>query len=113
MEQPMLYVENKGEKSTSKPKKQTQQHLAVDIESENPSDPSRIPDCSDSMHISMAWSLEQPALDEEALSCKAAQDDLKALSTTFDDIKVKMGNTITSIALSTRGTGVRRGFLGL
>lgn len=59
---------------------------------------------SDMFHFSLGWSLEEPVnktLDLNDLEGGTA-DDLKSIRVRFDSVKVKIGNTITSVPL--RGT---------
>jgi len=111
--QPMLYMPNEEEIPMAASKKQKRQQTRVDDETMIHAKSSPIPDCSDSFHISLAWSLAPQELDEEAFLNKTAKDVLKALSTSFDVVKVKIGNAIKSIPLSTRASEIRRGILGL
>lgn len=69
-----------------------------------------IPNCSDSFHVSLAWSLSHPAA--KATDVKRAHEEVKDLRTVFDIVKVKVGNTISSIPLSNKTVESRRGILG-
>jgi len=108
--QPMLYVPDEEETSHLTNKKQ---RTRVDDEEVAPTNPSTITDCSNSFHISLAWSLSPEVMNEEALPSKNVKDILKVLSTRFDMVKVKIGNAIHSIVLSTKGSESRKGILGL
>jgi hypothetical protein len=110
MHQPKLYVPNDEDvvsKSRSKKRKKS------DLRIESDTDVSTIPDCSDFFHISLAWSLSPQQLNEEIFSSDATKHALKGLSTTFDVVKVKIGNVISPIALSSKTSEARRGILGL
>lgn len=114
MHQPKLYVPIEGEAiSKSDCKKRKTSNLGVtDDEQATLTNSASIPDCSNFFHISLAWSLSPQKLDEEALSSNASKSALSGLSTTFDVVKVKIGNVITPIALSKKKTSrVSKGFL--
>lgn len=105
MQQPKLYVPNEGEeisKSNSKKRKMSNSH--IDDEKATSMNSGSITDCSDFFHISLAWSLSPQQLNEEVCSSDASKSALSGLSTTFDVVKVKIGNVITPIALSTKKT---------
>lgn len=110
MHQPKLYVPNDEDdvsKSRSKKRKKLDTHIETDM------NVSTMPDCSDFFHISLAWSLSPQQLDEEMFSSDATKHALESLSTTFDVVKVKIGNVISPIALLGRTSKARRGILGL
>jgi len=108
--QPVLYeVDNQGsitdgDSLGNKNKKQkiTQRNVIAEY--------LEIPNCSDSFHVSLAWSLSHPAA--KATDVKRAHEEVKDLRTVFDIVKVKVGNTISSIPLSNKTVESRRGILG-
>jgi hypothetical protein len=114
MEQPKLYVFNdEGEVPSCGSKKRKKEEPSSDDLTEKNPKLSPIPDCSDSFHISLAWSLSPQELNEETFSSDATRDALKGLSTTFDVVKVKIGNAINAITLSRKVAQPHKGFLGL
>lgn len=114
MHQPKLYVSNDDEEELKgKAKKRKKEELRAEDETKLSTKSSSIPDCSDFFHISLAWSLSPQQLNEETFSSNAAKDVLDDLSTNFDVAKVKIGNAITSVPLSTKTSESRSGILGL
>ncbi|QDS67855.1 hypothetical protein FKW77_007608 [Venturia effusa] len=112
--QPKLYVPSDGAaipESDSKKQKTSNAHTGS--EKAVSTDSVSIPDCSDFFHVSLAWSLSSQQLDEEAWASDASQNAFKRLGTTFDVVKVKIGNVITPIALSTKKSSrITKGLLG-
>jgi hypothetical protein len=108
MEQPELYVAQKaGPIDRRKERKRrrsetTKRRSEAEIE---------IPDCSSSFHISLAWSLETQKLADG--KDEVAPGELKVLATSFDCVKVKIGNTVTSLPLAPiKIDGIGKGLLG-
>lgn len=113
MQQPKLYVPDGDEEiSTSVSKKQKVANLDINGEKATPANSLSMPDCSDFFHISLAWSLSPQRLDEEALCSHTSESALNGLKTTFDAVKVKIGNVITPISLVPKNTlRISKGFL--
>jgi hypothetical protein len=106
-QQPVLYLKDDAEDSnplTKKGKQQKQQETALE-----PTASQDIPDCSDSFHVSLAWSLSNPL--ENGYNQTMTTDELKRLSVLFDSVKVKIGNILTSIPLFTKTPKTRSGIL--
>lgn len=113
MHQPRLYVpevvQEDAESSSKKQKKSTS--YMVD-EKATVGNSASTPDCSEFFHVSLAWSLSPQNLNGEALSRVASNSVLNGLRTTFDVVKVKIGNVVTPIALSNKKTErTSKGFL--
>jgi hypothetical protein len=64
---------------------------------------SEVPDCSSSFHVSLAWSLEAQELSNE--QHLTSLEELQTLSVSFDCVKVKIGNTVTSVPLKAARRG--------
>jgi hypothetical protein len=108
MEQPELYVSQKTAppRGGNGKKRRKSTPAKAGLEDEIP-----IPDCSDSFHISLAWSLDPQSLGEG--NKDVAPGELKDISTSFDCVKVKIGNGITSLPLaSSKSSTSSRGLLG-
>ncbi|RDI89082.1 hypothetical protein Vi05172_g252 [Venturia inaequalis] len=113
MRQPKLYVPNDNEEiSTSISKKQKISNLDTNDEKATTTNLPPIPDCSDFFHVSLAWSLSPQKLNAEELSSDASISALNNLSTTFEAVKIKIGNVITPISLDPKKTPrISKGFL--
>jgi hypothetical protein len=86
--QPELYVPVKDDFETSKLQSKKQKVAS--------SASSALPDCSDSFHVSLAWSLDAALTGGDGT---LAPEELQTLSANFDCVKVKIGNSITSLPL--------------
>jgi hypothetical protein len=89
MDQPVLYAAAQPKSNMRREKRETQPEGEI-----------AVPACSESFHISLAWSLETQNLSEAH-----APKELEAISTSFDCVKVKIGNTITSLPLVSSKVG--------
>lgn len=69
-------------------------------------------DYSHCFHISLAWSLMEPSLEEKKRVANVDLRELRDLSVHFNSVKAKIGNNVSSIPLSTE-TLEERGFGGL
>lgn len=73
-------------------------------------------DCSDKFHFSIAWTLQQPDNAEVLQHDSSVEDALEnaaTLSVEFESVKVKIGNTVTSLPLDDGNLRPdRKGFLG-
>jgi U6 snRNA phosphodiesterase len=72
------------------------------------SDTAEVQDFSGAFHVSIGWTLEQPTI-ELADAIKAIVDDkvfqnVKRICLKVEEIKVKVGNTVTSIFLPLKAT---------
>lgn len=97
IQQPELYVPMKNDSELpSKKQKIEAVQLPFGV-----SPTSSVPlDCSDSFHVSLAWSLQTQSLSSGFQQC--APKELQKLSANFDCIKVKIGNSITSLPFKER-----------
>ncbi|TID16368.1 hypothetical protein E6O75_ATG11486 [Venturia nashicola] len=102
MQQPKLYVPNEDEEIPERTSKKQKTSDSVNDEKATSTNSPSIPDCSDFFHISLAWSLSPQKLNQEVLSSGASESALKDLNTTFDVVKVKIGNVVTPISLVPR-----------
>lgn len=98
-DQPSLY-ENKaaGPIQTGKPKGRLQPYGQA-------SHPTSLEDYSGCFHISIAWSLTEPAPEQKEQIAKLDLQDLDSLGISFDCVKAKIGNNITSIPLVSQFVG--------
>lgn len=98
-DQPPLY-ENKaaGSIQTGKSKDRLQRHGQA-------SHPTSLVDYSECFHISIAWSLTEPSPEQKEQIARLDLHNLDSLSISFDCVKAKIGNNITSIPLSTQVVG--------
>ncbi|KAI9698487.1 MAG: poly(U)-specific 3'-to-5' RNA exonuclease [Candelina mexicana] len=76
-----------------------------------------IADCSPHFHISIAWTLQAPSptLLERTQApevARSVQKEIRDLALRFDSVKLKLGNTVTVIALPTRAEE-GKGLLGI
>jgi hypothetical protein len=107
-QQPTLYLEEALIENTRPKKKQSQQ---MQLEQKLDAFVNReIPDCSDSFHVSLAWSLKKPS--DNAINQAVIVDELKQLAVTFDSVKVKIGNILTSVPLLSKVAKSRGSVLG-
>ncbi|KIW00992.1 uncharacterized protein PV09_07511 [Verruconis gallopava] len=91
MRQPELYVPPRDEPENA------QQGRSWRQEASRPRRRVDVPDCSEAFHVSLAWSLEPQRL-AGGLQ-EISPDELADLSTHFDCVKVKIGNTVSSLPL--------------
>lgn len=102
--QPPLY-EKTGLESTSQADRigTPEPRLAQQQQRKNARLPTAMGDYSHCFHISLAWSLTEPSVEDKE---RLARIDLAALQgreVAFDCVKAKIGNNITSISLQRRG----------
>jgi hypothetical protein len=57
-------------------------------------------DKSDAFHISLAWTLKEPAEQAQARLMKLQQDALQQLKAGFSNIKLKVGNAVNEISFT-------------
>jgi hypothetical protein len=107
-QQPTLYLDEDTEEKT-KPKNKGKRLKQLEPELE-PAMTLEIPDCSDSFHISLAWSLKKPS--NITINQAVTTDELKPLTVLFDSVKVKIGNTLTSVPLLSKAAKTRSSILG-
>lgn len=69
-------------------------------------------DYSHCFHISLAWSLTEPSLDDKERLARIDLGGLQGSEVCFDCVKAKVGNNITSIPLP-RGVSEQKGIGGL
>lgn len=69
-------------------------------------------DCSECFHISIAWSLTKPSAEENERLKSMDLNGLRDVEILFDSVKVKIGNNVHKLPLSTT-TLETRGFGGL
>lgn len=99
-EQPTLYLAQQSrEKNSDRPQKESR----GDTEG-----PSAVPDCTENLHISLAWSLKPPPHPASTVEGFTAST-FKDLSLEFEDVKVKIGNVVHSIALSANAKAFTKG----
>jgi hypothetical protein len=115
MHQPKLYVPNDDDEiAKNTPKRPKKSGSRIDDDAKGSTKSSSKPDCSDFFHISLAWSLSPQQLNEEVMSSNATKEALKDLRTAFDAVKIKIGNIISPIPLTTKKSESRKkGILGL
>jgi hypothetical protein len=107
-EQPTLYLKEDAEEN-AKPKKKGKRQIQLEPQLE-PLPDQEIPDCSESFHISLAWSLKKPS--NSAIDPAVTVDELKQLNVLFDAVKVKIGNILTSVPLLSKTVKTRSSILG-
>lgn len=99
MKQPELYVsarkQQEDHKRQPKRRKKGSNETAAASNDDN-----SMADCTDAFHISLAWSLQTQALNSGDTVTRPRET--KNLSVDFDCVKVKIGNTITSLPLKAR-----------
>jgi hypothetical protein len=98
-QQPELYVPMKDDRKNSELQSKKQKVSLAQRLPDVSSTSSGQPDYSDSFHISLAWSLEAQTL--STADSQAVPEELQTLSVNFDRVKVKIGNSITSLPLKT------------
>ena len=98
MKQPKLYVSPRNQKDRQEEKSKKRRTKAASMDTVSASGVTE--DCSDFFHASLAWSLEAQALSngEESM----VPSETESLLVGFDCVKVKIGNTITSLPFKPR-----------
>lgn len=108
MEQPPLYAKSEVVSVDQHERKKRRRSGSASVE---PDPEINVPECSDFFHVSLAWSLEMQELDCGRESVAAGE--LKGLAARFDCVKVKIGNTVTSLPLASTKLGQSgKGLLG-
>jgi hypothetical protein len=99
--QPPLYIKAAGEKSTYEPLESVRSS-STPIRGEPSADWDGMQDVSDAFHISIAWTLEPPSnnmLDATKSVALNQFDSVRRVLIRVEEIKAKVGNTITSVRL--------------
>lgn len=76
--------------------------IPADKKSKRDKSNSRLSEATDftsCFHISLAWSLTGPALEEKQRVSGIAVDEMKSLEIRFDSVKAKIGNVVHSLNL--------------
>ncbi|KAF2435767.1 hypothetical protein EJ08DRAFT_625344 [Tothia fuscella] len=97
LQQPTLYLPENIEDSAGQAKVTKKAQAEATLKDEANIN-SNIPDCSDSFHVSLAWSLSQPS---EYVVSDLRKLTFEQLSAFFDGVKVKIGNTVSTVTVST------------
>lgn len=56
-------------------------------------------DCTNCFHISLAWSLTEPSLEEQQRVSSITMDEMNSLEISFNSVKAKIGNVVHSMNL--------------
>lgn len=97
---------------TPDPKQQQQQQQLNRKRDKDTKLPAVFGDYSHCFHISLAWSLTEPSVDDKQRLKRIDLTGLQGREVCFDCVKAKIGNNITSIPLS-RGISGQKGIGGL
>jgi hypothetical protein len=112
-----LYASREVTNLQSKGYERPVKKVRTEANSEAPiSDEAEAQDFSGAFHISIGWALEQPTI-ESADAIKAVADDkvfqnVKRICFRVEEIKAKVGNTVTSIFLPLKTTTERNSLFG-
>lgn len=76
--------------------------VSADRKSKRDKSNSRLLDAADftnCFHISLAWSLEEPSLEEQQRVAGITMDEMNSLEISFNSVKAKIGNVVHSLNL--------------